>query len=1341
MQPAKLLRLSFLLFLAAACFSTHAVVDMQTDLPNLRVNSISQDSLGFLWCATPSGLCRNLGGSFQIYRSEKGNPASLPSSNIQSLLYSHPDLWIATSRGVASRNIYKNYFECYPTDNNETICYFNGFLCHKGSILAYGSCGLYKVNKKDKRLHLLRKFSDGEVITAICDSRDAIWLITGNKLLSLGNDFKINKSYPLPPDLNVTSIAAYQDKILIGTGCGLWEFDSKNGSLGQAFSENLPDDMEIRSLLLVDGDMLFVSTRKDGELICNMTTGEVSSSNSMYNLTGLPSSDIMSCYIDNDKNVWLGTLDMGLVLAHNRKSIFDADRRLNAIFRGKSVTALARDRQNRFWIGTRYDGLFTYDPKTGTASKINLPENNLLIEHIFIDTSDRVWLGSSRGLIIGSSSDAPTWKSVSPLRLHMVSATQDEDGNIWVGTSDNGIFVYNADLSLNRHLIGNGMHNNNITNLIRMKSGKILVSVYKDGIYEIDPLTYALHPLDKKYHNDWSSTIDILQSTNGTIWICTYDNGFISYNPTSHSFRQYDGILPQGVSSVAEDTFGKIWISSARGLYNFDPKSGLARKFMYGSQSENEFFHEKAVMHSPDGSLIFGSNLGLRQVYPQLDTELYNTVPVYTTAITSLFDPTDTLGGENDPTFIHDLTLPHSKNNLCIDFVGLRYGTDIQYSYMLDGYDHDWVDAGANSRAVYSKLPAGSYTFRVRTRTSGNWSEPLDLLNVKISPAPYLHPLAITAYVVLFIILMLLVISANIRARLQHERIKLAEQKIVSERNLTAARINFFNNISHELRTPLTLILAPVQHLMSNFCRMTENEIHKNLEYISSNVQRMLHLTTQILNFREVHGETMPLAVSANNISSQLKNIVSIFNLYAAERHISIELICHIGDASIWYDSDYLEKIMNNLIFNAIKYTPENGHISVRAELTRYPEYIATPSNIYLELTVTDDGVGINKKQSKYLFSRFIRLRSSDRKISAKGFGIGLNYVQKLVKKHHGVIVGKPNGRKGTTFVIDLPVDRASYAPEEFAAEPQQPLSTVKQNEVSLPSPADALPNSDRDKELPEAQKHVMLVVEDNNELVDFISTIFAKDFDVHSAADGIEGASKASELHPSVIISDIMMPVMDGIEMLGQLRNNPETSHIPVVVLTAKSQDSDMIEGFKAGADVYLSKPFSPEVITSAVHSVLANAELRSRKIAETAGSIDSPAIENDGISDYDRNFLRKLYDKIENSLSNPDLNINVLCQEMNMSRTSFYRKIMALTKLAPNDLLRVFRLNRAADMLSSHRYNIGEVADLTGFSSHSHFSSSFRKHFGISPSDYAATHSKADRNTQNNHIELINI
>lgn len=1342
MQPAKMLRLlSLLLFLAMACFQSSAVVYKQTNLPNLRVNSITQDSLGFIWCATPNGLCRNLGTSFQVFLSEKDNPASLPSSNIQSLMYSHPDIWIATSRGVASKNIYKNVFERYVADDNETTCYFNGFLCHKESILAYGSCGLYKVNKKDKRLHLLCKFPYGEIITAICDSRDSIWLITGNMLICLGNNYKVSGKYQLPANLNVTSIAAYHNKILIGTGCGLWEFDSKNGSLSKALSGKMSSDIEIHSLLLVDDETLFVSTRKHGELICDMNTGEVSSSNNMYKLTGLPSSDIMSSFIDNNNNVWLGTLDMGLVLAYNRKSIFDIDRNLNAIFRDKSVTALASDRQNRFWIGTRYDGLFVYNPGTGTSTGIALPENNLLIEHIYIDTSDRVWVGTSRGLVVGASALAPEWESVRPLQLHMVSTTQDNDGNIWVGTSDNGIFVYNPDLSLRRHLIGNGMRNNNITNLIRMKSGNILISVYKDGLYEIDPLTYALHPLEKKYDNDWSSTIDIHQSRDGIIWICTYDHGLISYNPVTHSLRQYDRILPQGVSSVTEDSFGKIWISSSGGLYNLDPKSGLVRKFMNSTQLGDEYFHEKAVMHSSDGSLIFGSNLGLRQVSPQLDTDLYSPVPIYATSITSLFDGTDPLGGECDTPFINDLCLPHSQNSLCIDFVGLRYGTDIQYSYMLDGYDRDWVDAGANSRAVYSNLPTGSYTFRVRTRTSGNWSEPVDLLKIKVSPAPYLHPVAITAYCVLFVILMVLLVYANIRVRLQHERANLAEQKIVAERNLTAARINFFNNISHELRTPLTLILAPVQHLVNNFCRMSEKEINKNLEYISSNVQRMMHLTTQILNFREVHGETMPLAVSANNISSQLQNIVSIFNLYASERQISIELICHIGETSIWYDSDYLEKIMYNLIFNAIKYTPENGHISVRAELTKYPEYIASPSNIYLEITVTDDGIGIDRKQSKYLFARFIRLKSATRKRSAIGFGIGLNYVQKLVKMHHGMIVGKPNGRKGTTFVIDLPVDRTSFAPDEFAAETTQPLAKEELNEVSFADSNTGLTSSDCDKEQPETRKRVMLVVEDNKELVDFISSIFTKEFTVHSAADGLDGASKASELQPSVIISDIMMPVMDGIAMLSQLRNTPETSHIPVVILTAKNQDSDLSEGFDAGADIYLSKPFSPGVLTSAVHSVLANAELRSRRIADTAGSMDSSAICNDGISDYDRNFLHKLYDKIEKNMSNPELNINLLCQEMNMSRTSFYRKVLALTTLAPNDLLRVFRLNRAAEMLSSHRYNVGEVADLTGFSSHSYFSSLFRKHFGASPSEYEASHNRTNNNSQQNQSEIANI
>lgn len=1331
--------LAAVLFWCMALQATAATPEvMRRTLPNLRVNDITQDSLGYIWIATPNGLCRNLGNSFDVFQPEKGNPSSLPSTNIVAVLYRHPDIWVATSRGVASRDIYRNSFVRYGGENGAETAFCNGFLPLGDRLLAYGSAGLFEIDKPAKKLRHLLSLPSGQITTGTADSAGNIWLISGNTLTHVDRSFKPVDRFVLPEDLGVTCILPRRGSILLGTANGLRLFDPLTGSVSRTASGSVLEHCEIHSMLHADGDVLLVSTRRYGELIYDFSTGECTTSSRQFNFSGLPSSDVMVGFVDRDSNVWLGTLDKGLLLAYNKYSIFNNDRTLHGAFRNIYVTSVCADRHGHIWVGTRYNGLHMYDPQTRKVVKIPLAQPDALIDHIFADGHDRIWVGTSFGLFVGPASASDAWRTARRLPSSMVAAAQDADGNIWTGSADNGIFIYSPDLTLRKHLLGNGMRNKNIPKLIRLRSGKMLAVAYTDGLYMIDPVSYAVTPLDNRYNDQWSSAIDMLEGRDGRIWIGTHDNCLLRYDPRVKELKEFSDFPSQDVVAISEDYSGNLWVSTSNGLYNIDASTGARRSFLNSFTATSEQFHEKAITRAPDGSIYFGGNSGLQQVTPANEHPQTRDIPVYLTELTPLYKGLGAADPVEDAAFVRSLSLEHSNNGIGISFVGLSYGAEVQYAYMLRGYDRDWIMTGEYPRAVYSNLPAGNYEFLVKTRTSGNWSEPVSLLNLEVKCAPWLHPMAISLYVIVFIALILLAIRLHIRLKLEKERMEIAEQKVIAERNIAAGKINFFNNISHELRTPLTLILAPVKHLLTNFASMTPADIRKNLEYVNTNVQRMIHLTTQILNFREMEGETPPLAVAENDITSQLESITGLFNIYAAERGITIELLCHIREKCLWYDADNVEKMLNNLIFNAIKYTSDNGHITVRAELTRHPEYVAAPEGLYLELSVIDDGIGIDQSKSKWLFTRFKRLLPNLSQRKANGFGIGLNFVQKLADIHHGAVAGRPNGLKGMTFVVDIPVYREAYADHEMAPEPPHveqtaipPMETVVEDQI-----ADTGALSDG--MLTEGPgKPKLLVVEDQKDLAEFIAAIFASEFDVTTAANGMEGLEKARFEQPVLVVSDIMMPIMDGINMLDRIKNDPETSHIPVIILTAKNHETDQIKGFRTGADMYLSKPFSPEVLVSAARSLLANVERQRRELAATAGSEDQSAVENANISELDRKFLKRLYEFIDSNLSNPDLNINLLCQELCMSRTSFYRKVKDLTNLTPYDMLRIFRLNRSAELLRTRKYSLGEIADLTGFSTHSHFSTLFRKHFGMTPSEYQ--HANAPESYSGKHKDIL--
>lgn len=1314
------------LLTVSAPFAGAATVESpQRFLPNRRVNSLAQDSLGYLWIATPNGLCRNLGNSFDVFQPERNNHRSLPSTNIVSVLYLHPDIWVATSRGVASRNIYNSDFiRCADVDNRADADFFNGFINTDDNLLAYGSGGLFLIDRESKTMRHLLSLPSGQIYVGAADTDGSLWLHSGYTLTHLGRDFKPIRSYPLGSVRRITSMVCHNGQLLLGTRQGLRAFNARTGELSVAGEGSVLANCEIHSMLLTGDDNLLVSTRRDGEQILNLQTGHCSYFTNQYNFAELQSNDVMVSFVDRDSNVWLGTLDKGLLLACNKRSLFDTDRSVTGAFRDKYITALECSLDGELWIGTRYDGLHVYCPSKRFARKIDMPFPDPLVDCIFADSQNRIWVGSNYGLFVSSEHNGGSWRNAAKLPSQMVSAAEDTIGNIWTGTSDNGIYIYNPDLTLRKHLPCEGMRNKNIPIILRLESGKMLVSSYTDGLYIIDPVTYETTPLDARFNDEWASAIDMIQDRNGRIWVGTYDNCLICYDPEKKEITPYTDFLSQDAVALCEDTDGNIWASSSNGLYCIDPVSGKRRSFLNSVTATAQQFHEKAVVSMPDGSIYFGGNVGLRQVTPANERGDGRRIPVYLTGVTPLYQNFAHPDSATDPAFVRSLSLAHSNNGLCIDFVGLCYGADVEYSYMLKGYDRNWIESGGYTRAIYSNLPSGDYEFMVRTRTTGEWSEPTGLLDIEVLCAPWLHPLAITLYIILLIAAIIVAARLHIRLKFEKERMEMAEKKIANERNIATSKINFFNNISHELRTPLTLIIAPVKLLLSNFTDMSAPDIRKNLEYVNTNVQRMLHLTTQILNFREMSGETPPLQVARGDIASQLESIVGLFNIYAAERGISIELTCHIKEKGLWYDADNVEKMLNNLIFNAIKYTSDHGHIMVRAELTRHPEYVSDSHGVYMELSVIDDGIGIHQKQSGQLFTRFRRLISPFAQKRTAGFGIGLNFVKKLAEIHHGNVAGRSNGLRGMTFVINIPVEEDAYSPDEKAPDiiaepvlpPSRPADDDKVEEPAKPA-AYTLPVTDY---TPVRRK--LLIVEDQAELVDFLSQVFMADFDVITASNGLEGLETARAEQPDLIISDIMMPIMDGIKMIDRLKNEPETSHIPVIVLTARYREADQVEGFRTGADLYLCKPFSTEVLKSAAQSLLANVERRRREIAGSLGKNDA-SVDDSCISEFDRRFLKRLNTYIEENLTNSELNINMLCRELCMSRTSFYRKVKELTGLTPYDMLRIFRLNRSAELLRTHKYSLGEVADLTGFSTHSHFSTLFRKHFGMTPTEYLHT------------------
>ncbi len=1331
--------------LAATFFATYSPVELNAaqqpfqrqTLSNLHVNDFTQDELGFVWIATANGLsrCNGLEG-YDVYFNTSESQTSLPNNHITALEMADGKLWIATYGGVASKPTGKNNFTFYSAadTNSSSQIYIGGFIKHNQHMLCYGSKGVYEIDTLEHKLYK-RVSSPKTVHAALEDQNGMLWVADEDNIMCCNNRLKPIISVKIPESVTVNHLIKYNNIVLAATDKGLLRLNPATKALEYNQNDAFLKGNKIYNITQLGNGLLLVSSSSKGLLVYNPLTGHTE--NQLYgaNLSDLSSIDITTTFIDRDKNIWVGTFDNGYYILPNRQPTFNADRNLCNTFKGEFVTRITNDSENRFWIGTRYNGLVSFNPvneQTRRYTRQNTPwlakYPTDFAQEVFCDSHNRLWIGYNNDLIVcqinpdGSLTHLRTFPSVTDV----VCATEDASGRIWIGLAQKGINVYSPDVEFIDNLWPPKA--DNVTCIRRLDNDHLLFSAYGSGLYTVDTNTLAITPFDPVHTSPCASAIDLLIASDGKLWIGTYGRGLFSYDTNTRKLTHHSGFESNDIVGILEGPDNDLFLSSSYGLYRYNPQSGKMNTYLEANGTIGNQYHEKSCYADNYGNLYFGGNSGLQQIVPANMTHNNPTAPLYLTNLTLLNHHEIDNNEEYHPDYsaMKHVSLGHKDNSVRLEFAGLSYDTPLEYAYKLDGFDKDWIISGNHNQALYSNLPAGEYTLKVKSRTDDVWSEPTDLIQLKVTPSPWLHPMAKFAYALMFILLIVLFNHLYLRIRLERRRYMMAEEQVLKERDNTQRKINFFNNLSHEIRTPVSLIYAPVKYLRNNIKSMAPEKIESTLDYIDRNVDRLLSLTNQLLKFHEVQQDTLPLKVGTYDCVAQLESIVRIYNIYAAEKGQSVEFVSPYKSYVCTYDYDKIEKIVNNLLFNATKYTPENGHIIIKLEITKLPEGFnkATDHN-YMEIQVIDDGIGMSDSEVPRLFQRFRRLLNRTAKESINGYGVGLSYVKELVACHKGTITPRKNPDKGMTFIVAIPVDDAAFNDDEYkSANDVKDYDVTSQN---IDEPAGESTSDDSTEEI-DTEKPRILLVEDNEELLEFEANMFRDKYEVFTATNGAEGLEIARREMPNVIISDILMPQMNGYELCKSIKTDMDTCSISVILLTAKTLDEDRIHGFKVGADMYIDKPFNPEVIQSMVENIIARQERNKIHTLESAGDSSDRLEQEEELNPLDRKFLSKLYAYINENMSNSELNVNILGKDLGFSRTNFYRKIKMLTGVTPNDLLRMCRLNRAAELLLTKQHTIGEISDICGFGTQSHFSSLFKKHFGVSPRDYVGGGPKED-------------
>lgn len=1028
----------------------------------------------------------------------------------------------------------------------------------------------------------------------------------------------------------------------------------------------------------------------------------------------------VACYhIDDSGVLWMSTVERGLervTIIKPKVDIIVPPSRSDDSKSSSEIRAMFKDSKGHIWAAAKSRELFRFSPDLKDCERFAEDSGTDLgvIYSIFEDSDGNIWLGTKGDGLIRMTPDGGgwTWKHFRHNRNNrnslssnnIYSIAQDHDGRIWIGTyggslsmlpdpdSDEFITVYNSfpgypEESCDR-----------VRYLHCMPDGRMLVATV-GGLLLFEPsdnLELIEFDLIQKIPGDIHSLgnndiIHIFTDSNGNTWLSTFGGGlnrlyFEDGKPRFDVISTEEGLASNIVHSAAEDSDGKIWISTEAGLSVYDPKTSVVRNFTKYDGISPTSFSEATCARSVDGSLLFGTYDDIYRIDPAQFTEKVQDSRI---AITGLY-----IDGQRTP-FSGKMNIPNGYSFIRIDFSSLDF-SDMgkkTFSYMLEGYDKDWISGSGNS-AIYSGIPPGNYVFKVKD----SYSDGVVSIGVEVAAPDKDSSLATWIYIAVGAVLLLLLV------RLIATQMRL-RSNIRLEKNLNEIKSRFFTNVSHELRTPLTLILGGIDEIQRKTPQESDNEY--SVKIVQKNARRMLTLVNQLLDTRSIDDGKIRLNISHFDIVRMVQNVYDDFRDISSERQIEMRIVLSVDSLMVWGDAMRLEALVYNLLSNAFKYTSDGGKIELGV--------LYREGDKEYRIMVKDNGIGVPKDHQKAIFEPFTKGTASAFKGMASS-GIGLSFCKEITELHKGEIWVDSDGKSGSKFFVRLPLGRDAFAEGD--------VQFLEFEEEQTDTSNTGLSKYKAESSHPEGALKV-LVVEDNAELRIYMYNNLVERYEVRDASNGKDALQIIKDgWFPDIVVTDIMMPQMDGLELTNHLRNDFSTSHIPIVMITARHEDDTQVKAMKYGADGYIAKPFSMELLLARIDNLLNRRKELLSIISENKEKSRSGKVEivpeEIVITHRDEQLIKKIMDWLEENLSNADVTVDQLATHVGMGRTSMYNKVKGLTGKSPVEIIQDFRLKKAAYYLQSGQYSVSEISYKVGFSDPGYFSRSFKKHYGTSPADY---------------------
>lgn len=888
---------------------------------------------------------------------------------------------------------------------------------------------------------------------------------------------------------------------------------------------------------------------------------------------------------------------------------------------------------------------------------------------------------------------------------------EDEDGKIWI-CSELGVYSYDRDGLHEEKVVNRIINSTVVTSLAKDRQDNLIVGTLGGGVYCIDGKTWEFVRVTTETGLPDNSVNQVLRARDGSIWIATYGGlAFMKNIKDTRHIRFYDekqGLANHHIRAISQDRFGRIWVSTYTGISCFDTRKHTFYNYNNNGETPIGSFVEASSAMSTDGSIYFGSPTGVCFFNPQEINQNGKVSPIRIIGC-------QRLGSQSESTLYTMISLDshgvihlnYNENTFKFEFTveNFAQGAYVDYAYMMKGLEDKWYDVEGGKEVTFRKLPPGRYTLRIRAKLKNqDWKDATETeATVIVHP-----PLWQTWWA--YLIYILLVAGAvwyymrSYKHKLKLENsLELERRDSLQKYELNEERLRFFTNITHELRTPLTLILGPLEDLAND--KRLPSIYRKKVELIDKSAGRLHALINEILEFRKVETQNRQLTVAKSDLGALVEEIGQHFRLLNSNPKTTIQVTVQSDIPPLYFDSEIIMTVVNNFMSNAIKYTPQ-GIIRLTATMA---------NDDMIDITVEDTGYGISRETLPHIFERYTQSKG---KHQAEGTGIGLALVKSLADLHEAHLAVESEEGKGSKFTFSLFIKR-TY-PNALHKDDEEETLRKTENEKA------------EHEDMSDEGIPLLLVVEDNKDIRQYIADSMETDYRVVQAADGCEGTKLAMELVPDIIVSDIMMPCMDGIELAHRVKEDIRTSHIPIILLTAKDSVEDKEEGYDSGADSYLTKPFSARLLQSRIRNLLQNrrrlAELFVSRYTNPQGVGDPEGLKTEAVEPdipkltrLDREFMDKLNSVLKDNITTEVINMDFLSDKMAMSYSAFYRKLKALTGMTVKEYVNKRRLQRSAELLMSGDYNVSEAATMTGFNNLNNFRIVFKKEFGIPPSEYA--------------------